>query len=511
MANKNSTTIVIGLDGAHFELLTPWIDDGKLPNIETAINDGVSSDLLSVLPPVTSPNWKSYATGKNPGKIGIFWWENIDTDRREIYYPTSRKSAHDHYWEYIADKNNVGVVGVPLTYPPRSFDGFLAAGAPDGEDSGYTHPPEFEAELQERFDYRVTKQNRLDTDREDAVNEILDLIERRFEVGSWLLDEEDLDFLQITTFYINSLHHFLWDDEATLDAWQIVDEYIGEFLREDYNIVLMSDHGSTEIDWEFHINAWLEEKGYLTTELGLARFLHRLGITTDRLIEYAATLNIHQIAKRYTPNEILRHLPNENQEISRERKASHVDWEQTQAIASGQGPIYLTAPPDKDNYNRIREDIIRELREVETPGGNPIAERVVPGEEVYNGEYLDEAPDIVIDQKEGIHISGRIGRGNVFSVPEADAWRAENKRRGLFVGCGPDFATGDVDEISILDLGPTLMHLFGWTIPSEMDGEVQTSVFASESTPKEQSVEISKQKNRPHLEQIRRIARQSDL
>ncbi|MFW6121196.1 MAG: alkaline phosphatase family protein, partial [Petrotogales bacterium] len=70
--------IVIGLDGAHFELIEPWLKKGELPNIKKCIEEGVSADMEVCLPPVTSPNWKCYSTGLNPGKLGIFWWENID-------------------------------------------------------------------------------------------------------------------------------------------------------------------------------------------------------------------------------------------------------------------------------------------------------------------------------------------------------------------------------------------------------------------------------------------------
>jgi predicted AlkP superfamily phosphohydrolase/phosphomutase len=72
-SNRNPKTIVFGLDGAHFELIKPLLKSGQLPNINSVISSGVTADLQSVLPPVISPNWKAYLTGKNPGKIGIYW------------------------------------------------------------------------------------------------------------------------------------------------------------------------------------------------------------------------------------------------------------------------------------------------------------------------------------------------------------------------------------------------------------------------------------------------------
>jgi len=77
--------VVVGLDGASFELLDPWIEEGSLPNLRKIKDSGVYGDMESCLPPVTSPNWKCYSTGKNPGKLGIFWWENIDVKNKRVH------------------------------------------------------------------------------------------------------------------------------------------------------------------------------------------------------------------------------------------------------------------------------------------------------------------------------------------------------------------------------------------------------------------------------------------
>lgn len=253
-------TVVVGLDGASFELIEPWLESGHLPNIARIVDDGVQGTLESVLPPVTSPNWKTYATGKNPGKLGIFWWENVDVTNRRVGYPDERKHAHATFWELLAEDDPVCVIGVPTTYPPTALNGAVVAGAPDGANEGYTHPPELETELEERFDYRVTKRYRLKDDVERAAEEIHELIERRFDAAEYLCAEYDPQFLQVTTFYLNSLHHYLWDHEYTLAAWQIVDDYLGTVLSDERDVVLMSDHGSNQIETVFNVNTWLDRK-----------------------------------------------------------------------------------------------------------------------------------------------------------------------------------------------------------------------------------------------------------
>ena len=95
-------TIVIGLDGASFDLIDPWLRAGKLPNLQRLMDNGVKGRLKSCLPPTTSPNWKCYSTGKNPGKLGIFWWENIDFANRHIYIPTNRAHTRE-LWDCLSE------------------------------------------------------------------------------------------------------------------------------------------------------------------------------------------------------------------------------------------------------------------------------------------------------------------------------------------------------------------------------------------------------------------------
>jgi predicted AlkP superfamily phosphohydrolase/phosphomutase len=74
------------------------------------------------------------------------------------------------------------------------------------------------------------------------------------------------------------------------------------------------------------------------------------------------------------------------------------------------------------------------------PNGRPIANAVYRGEEAYDGAHIEEAPNVVIDQRPGVHITGVIGRDDVFTNPTEDGWLAENRQSGLFAATDPDFS-----------------------------------------------------------------------
>jgi len=505
-------TIVFGLDGAHFELIERWIDAGDLPNVERAIQNGIAGDLESVLPPVTSPNWKSYLTGKNPGQFGIFWWENVDTDHQRIFYPSDRKNQETEYWEILAEEEAAGIMGTPTTYPPKQTGEFVLSGAPDGQNRGFAYPKELEDPLREEYGYRVTVKNELRATPDKAAEEILEVMDTRFEVARQLFEEKDLDFLQVTTFYINSLHHYFWDHEYTRRGWKIIDDHLGGFLDDGHDVILMSDHGSNEIQTVFHVNSWLEKQGYLELDAEAAKLVHRFGINRDRVLRVLSPLGLQGLAKRLAPQFLLDRVPDEQGELPRESKTSNIDWENTDAIASGQGPIYLTADSGTSEYDQIRNQLIEELEAVSGPDGGRIVSGVHRGDEVYSGKYADEAPDIVVEQATGIHIQGSIGRDDVFSEPVADGWKGENKRHGLFVGVGPSFDSGSVDSLSILDLAPTILHLRGRVIPEDMDGDVRRDVLAPGSEPRNREPSYRNiSAKEAELRRIRRAVREIPL
>lgn len=505
-------TIVIGIDGGNFELVEKWIASGELPNIAKIVRQGITGEMRSVLPPVTSPNWKAYTTGKNPGKLGIFWWENIDTANKKVYYPTHRKNASTEFFELIAEQEPVGILGIPTTFPPKHLDEFVISGAPDAEEEGFAYPSSLEQRLKDEFGYYVGLKASLKHEADEAAAEIQDLIDLRFEVAKTLLEETEVSFLQATTFYINSMHHYFWDGERTLAGWKVIDDHIADFLDANYNVILMSDHGSNRIETVFNINTWLHREGYLALpDRTVENVFKRLGITRNRMASILHQFGLREMVKRLLPFAVRKRIPEREGQISRER-GTWFDWDRTDVVATSQGPVYLNVDPSSPKYDRLLMEIIEKLKRLTDPGGNPITDAVHQIEEVYSGEYMNEAPDIIIDQASHIHISGDAGRSSIFVDPEDDGWKGENKREALFAAMGPTFGTGHIDELSILDLAPTLLHLHDVEIPEDMDGTVRKELFSPGTEPRDRDVVYQKMpKTTNEIKRIREVAQSLDL
>jgi hypothetical protein len=73
-------------------------------------------------------------------RIGVFWWETVDTEGERVYRPSELRRGKTEFWKLIATERSVGGLDVPTTHLPKAVELFDIAGAPDSESEGYTHP-----------------------------------------------------------------------------------------------------------------------------------------------------------------------------------------------------------------------------------------------------------------------------------------------------------------------------------------------------------------------------------
>ena len=478
--------MVIGLDGANWELIEPWIQGGDLPNINALCKDGVYADMESCLPPVTSPNWKCYSAGKNPGKLGVFWWEKIDLRNKQIYTPFSYDYKSLELWDYLdAEKIKTAIINMPTSYPPKEINGVMISGGPTAQNRDYTYPSTLQHELEQNFGYRIHPSQPItciqDSHRNSQiVDEIYKLINLRFDVAKQFMQQNDYHLIHLTIFYINVLQHFFWNHDYTKKAWQLIDQRLSEFLDKQWNIVIISDHGSNKIIQEFCINNWLKQEGYLKLKSNGSGLLEKMGIYRERISRFLQVVPFGQLLKNSIPQSVRNYVPSIGGIFKREAMAAKIDWTRSVALASGQGPIYLTLEPDNPRYASLRSEIIEKLTSLTDPDGRKVARKVYRKEDIYSGPYLVEAPDIIIDENPGFHIAGGIGGNRIFQKPQR--WIAENKREGLFIAHGSAIKSNShIPKMRIVDIAPTLLHWMEVPIPEDMDGRVLQEIFWEES------------------------------
>ncbi|NIN68942.1 MAG: hypothetical protein GTO63_30495, partial [Anaerolineae bacterium] len=208
---------VVGLDSADWSLLDRWLH--HLPHIAVIRREGVSGRLTSSRPPVTIPAWKCYSTGKNPGKLGVFWFAYPDFSERTLQFNLPGHIG-GNLWDYIP---NSVVINTPGTFPPRTIDGVMIAGHPCPDDQPFVTPPWAAQRIGE---YRVN--SHVHASDPGFPDEAMKLISSRFDLFHQYASR--FDFGQVTVFYIDELHHFYGSDSIVLDAWRLIDEEIGQIM-----------------------------------------------------------------------------------------------------------------------------------------------------------------------------------------------------------------------------------------------------------------------------------------
>ncbi|WP_148236234.1 alkaline phosphatase family protein [Pyrococcus yayanosii] len=177
--------LIIGLDGATWDVLMPLINEGNLSTLERLVKKGSYGVLGSTIPPVTGGAWLSLATGKTPGKTGIIDFLNRK-DATQKLYPTSSSDFKGHsFWDYLSKAGKkVGIFNYPMLFPPYKVNGFMISGLGSSPDDDITYPLSLKKELEQAagkyeiyVDYHNKKYEDLDLFISD-LNRFLDRFEK---------------------------------------------------------------------------------------------------------------------------------------------------------------------------------------------------------------------------------------------------------------------------------------------------------------------------------------------
>ncbi len=513
--------MLIGWDGATPELLERFVAAGKLPAVQRLIERGSYQRLGSTIPPVTACAWSSFLSGKNPGKHGLY---DFVTPRKGTYrfdytHGGYRQGVND---DLLARLNRaglrVGCVNVPMTYPPRAIDGFIISGldAPD-EKSGIALPADsFEQVQRETGPYRIDNRHlghmKTDADRREALNEFKRIETLRTDLTLGMMRRHPVDVLIIVYNASDQVQHHFWHlmdadhpqypgaDSPEVRAFKnAIEEIYVHCDRElarltgacpDANVMLMSDHGAgPTCGPRVRLNNVLADAGLLSWGTAKGGLKADLVSKADGLLR--RTLSAKQKAM------LARLLPGGRTAIESAGLPA-IDWANTVAFAyegfTLSPCVWInrkdlfpegTVEPG-EAYEQACRRVIGVLTALKDPGtGEPVIPRVYRANEIYHGQCLGLAPDLILDWWEGRTFTivrshpKYAGQPAVFySGPVAVAGQditGIHRRDGVLVAAGPQLGpgkSGAQPRAELIDLAPTALALLGLPVGPDMDGRV---------------------------------------
>ena len=205
--------------------------------------------------------------------------------------------------------------------------------------------------------------------------------------------------------------------------------------------MIISDHGFNTFRYGIDLNRWLEQEGYLALK------------DNDRESKYLTA----------------------------------IDWSKTKAFAIGLSGIFLNIKgresqgivEDGDEADRLRTEIAGKLEKlVDTERNEPAIYKVHNALKIYDGPYKGNAPDLLVGYYPGYRVSWETATGKVTDQvfhPNTKAWSGDHCIDASFVP-GVLFSNRKIEtqDPHLMDIGPTVLDLFGVEIPGYMDGKPMT-------------------------------------
>ncbi len=517
MPVRSYNVLVVGLDGATFDLMLPWIEQGHLPHLNRILRSGARSRLESTIPPITPCAWSSFMTGKNPGKHGLFDFIEPDAKGGFQFTNASYRDGETIWGCLSRHGRRVGVVNVPMTYPPEPVNGFLISGLDTPhEHSGYMYPVEIRQELKDAgIRYRIDQQHlgnmRTNARRRQQLASIFDAETSRTAALQKLSDGRECDFRMIVYGATDQVQHHFWHfmDEthdkydadgakefrhAIRDTYMHCDEQLGLLLDEcddDTIVIVMSDHGFGPMsNVRLRMNQILRDAGLLTFDEAAApgRMKQAVAGWIDRLLRSTLSSDMKRTIAGLFPR--LR-VWFENLDEAK------IDWTKTNAYVNeayrSSPAIWLNRLQDSSDaeVRRMRDDIEHLLLSLVDPktGGSVISTCHRP-QNIYHGPHTAKAPDLLPSWwEDGFLLDQSVAGPNGPPAVERSTapleggveFAASHRLDGvLMMSGGPIRAEFEFENARIIDVAPTLLYLMGLPVPDDMDGRVLVEALDEE-------------------------------
>jgi len=449
--------LIIGLDSAPPQIVFDHRD--QFPVLNRLIKGGRFGAMRSSDPPITIPAWMVMTTGKDAGRLGLYGFRHrTGYAYDKMWIATAQSFKERAVWDIVGDAGGQScLVSIPPSYPPRKVPGQLISCfiTPDSEKE-YTYPPELKQEIEAAFGPYLFDVVFRTGDRDQILKEIYEMTAKRFDVVAYLMRHKPWTLFMFVEIGVDRVQHAFWKywdrehhlyepgntyENVIIDYYKYLDGRIGRLLERvghETVVLVISDHGAKRMKGAFCVNEWLIEAGDL----------------------------------------VLKETPKRGASIEK----TAVDWPRTKVWGwggyyarlflnvEGREPQGVIKPED---YEKERDALVRRLKSVRGPKGEPWATHVIKPNE-YFADVRGDYPDLMVYFDDLYWRSaGTLGWGTKYLLEnDTGPDDAVHAQEGMYILYDPKAKVSRRVDIDILDVAPTVLHELGLPIPNDMRGKI---------------------------------------
>ncbi len=475
-----------------------------LPHLRRLMLESPFLELTSSIPPDTIPAWSSLYTGLNPANHGLLSFPSGGSTPAGQHAFTDEPptlTCGTTFWDLAsASGKRICVLNPYLAYPAWPVNGVMLALSP--RDGGLSITPE-EYELSLTFPAlpRLAERAARRAELRTFYHELVSCTLQQAALGLELLQQEswDLFFLQVNA--LDIIQHLFWHYSDLSDPaypgqsehltriqsfYRLCDQIVGEVraaLPATSVLIVVSAYGHGRRSHQrVNLNEWLRRQGLLKVQTRSSRLLDRPFSARARRGSVSAELLAHV------------GLVTRERQVSTSSAPDLIDEEHSLARVlslGGDGPfggVVLNRQSIQEqgrDYEELRASLQEEMQRL-CSRGRPLLRWVRKREEVYQGRYLERLPDLLFE------LQGDLAIGEELYVPLLTTQTARrfvsgvHRKDGVFLIGNllhhePDVS--DVDEITVMDVAPTVLSLLGINNVARFDGQPLLALKAAEPLP----------------------------
>lgn len=501
--------MVLGLDGATYDVLTPLAHSGSMPNLARLMDTSALAQLNSTRPYITPVAWTTFQTGCDPQQHGIWDYRYVDHQQGRVLMNHAGRTACPTLFDVVSQSGgDVASLNLPMTYSPTPAKarGIVVGGldSPSME-AAWAHLPEFAARMQAEgvaYDLSAVWRRKPTSLEELSAGVARTQASFRGQVTAARVADQMTDWqLMIVQFQaLDALQHRCWDwlgvsDETshgpadwiakTRESLVALDDCIGDLLelaqRRGAAVLAVSDHGFGSFREKINVLELLAARGLVQWPRGGAWFHHQVW------------------RGRWKFRKLMQKCLSQNcstASLSRPMQAlAPIDWRRSRAIALhgnlggliylntrrrfGVGPLEIPR-----QYDQAADETIAAFVEARhSVTGEALFEEVYSTQQRFGVDPLSQmSPDIVAIPAPGFHTRHKFDPTSQLCRPDPTL-TGTHRLEGVLMVNSPGVALGHSLTAELRDVAPTILQLLDLAAPASMQGRVLTEILPRSNVP----------------------------